>query len=160
MLPFNERKNKMYSLPSHKHTHTHTQHRYTVVYLWYRFWLCLQVIGSSDMTDGGKMLCLYKAKWIFTHTNRKKTRPRIGNTDKREGWDWELKKKKVHEGCCKSVGWGRPTLVSGHLRHSRLNRLLGIMRQAWWKAARMWERKVLSFKQASNTGCATDPCLG
>lgn len=88
----------------------------------------------------------YWGRWqellLFRNEGRKWKREKKGRAEivKRKG-----EKIKIFEERCKSAGWGRPTLLSGHLWHSHLNRLLGLMRQNWWKAVWIWERKDPPF---------------
>lgn len=76
----------------------------------------------------------------------------------RKGDRLRLKKRKnILEECCKSARWERPTLVSGHLWHSHLNRLLQHLHRGQWgktdgKQSEYGREKILlSFNQTSNT---------
>lgn len=68
-------------------------------------------------------------------------RPRVGDGqgERETNWNWK-KKQKVFQECCKSAGWGRPTLVSGHLWHSHLNRLLQHLH--WANEAKLMESSL------------------
>lgn len=77
------------------------------------------------------------------------------------------KKWKVFRECCKSAGWERPTLVSGHLWHSHLNRLLQHLHWGQWGKTdgkqseyRREKKFPFSFNQAANIGFLPDPRLG
>lgn len=87
-----------------------------------------------------------------------------GRWKREKGGQAAIGKKKKE--CCKSAGWGRPTLVSGHLWHSHLNRLLQHLHWGQWgktdgKQSEYGRQKTrLSFNQASNTGSLPDSRLG